>query len=88
MAIKKTDFPALTNYLNELFNDAAAHAVEKMVGPKVFQVKDTPFFTHDYQALHGATGIQKVAEGADLVSVNNVEGRLSSFFQTLTCSIA
>ena len=83
MAILRSDFPALTEYLDEIFNDEASAAVEQMVGPTIFESKDTPFFTFDYQANHGLNGIQKVAEGADYPKVNNQEGRLPSFFRAL-----
>lgn len=79
--ILRSDFPALTNYITDIFNEAASNNVAEMVGNKIFQVKETNRRTYDHLILHGLSGVQKVAEGADLPSVTVVQGDSVSWTQ-------
>jgi len=74
MAITTEDFPALTDYLNEIYNEAASQKVADMGGLKLFDASDYPFQTFDWLNLHGSAGITEVTPGADLPTINNVEG--------------
>jgi hypothetical protein len=74
MSIRVSDFSALCDDLQEVFQEASADAIAEMVGPKLFKVSDTDRRTFDYQVIHGISGIQKVAEGADLPRLSSVQG--------------
>ncbi|MFH2030830.1 MAG: hypothetical protein ABIJ40_09495, partial [Bacteroidota bacterium] len=72
--IKTTDFPALTAYLDSVYNEAASNTLADLVGFKVFKVGETPFQTHQHTILHGLGGLKKVAQGADFESLSLSEG--------------
>jgi len=72
--IKTTDFPALTDDLQSIFNESAKNAIADLVGFKLFNVKDTKRRNYDHLILHGISGAKKVAQGADLPSTDLVEG--------------
>jgi len=74
MAIRTTDFAALTDDLQEIFNEVAKTSVSDMTGFKLFNIKDTDRRTYDYLILHGMDVIKKVAEGADLPQATVVQG--------------
>jgi len=52
-----------------------------MVGPKIFEVKDTDRRTFDHLILHGVAGIQEVGDGQDFPSVTSVEGDSITYTQ-------
>ncbi len=79
--ISTKDFSSLTDDIQEIFDETAKRKVSENVGFRVFNVTDTNRLTYDYQALHGLTGIRKVAEGADLPHVTGVEGDSASWTQ-------
>ena len=81
MPITTTDFPALTDDLQEIFNQVAKQKVSENVGFRVFNIMDTNRKTYNYLALHGLSGIQKVAEGADLPNITGVEGDTATWTQ-------
>jgi len=81
MAITVNDFPALTDDLQEIFNEGAKRNVAEMVGNKVFEVRDTNRRTFDHLILHGVNGIQEVTPGADLPTVNTDEGDSITYTQ-------
>lgn len=84
MPILTTDFASLTDDVQEIFNEVARTKVSENVGFQLFNVMDTSRKTYDYLALHGITGIQKVAQGADLPNITGVEGKNSiAFFKSL-----
>jgi hypothetical protein len=74
MAILTTDFPKLTDDLQDIFNESAKNAIADMVGFQIFKVEDTNRLTYDHLILHGLGGVKKVAEGEDLASDTLVEG--------------
>ena len=53
MAIKTTDFSALTDDLQSIYNEASREAVAEMVGSKLFKVQDTNRRTYDHLILNG-----------------------------------
>lgn len=79
--ILRSDFPTLATYVTDIFNEAASSAVAEMVGNKIFQVKETNRRSYDHLILHGLSGIQKVAEGAELPGVSVVQGDSISWVQ-------
>lgn len=81
--IKTTDFPALTAYLDSVYNEAASNTLADLVGFKVFRVGETPFETHAHTILHGLGGLSKVAQGSDFANLSLAEGRITNFFQNL-----
>ncbi len=88
MSIRVSDFSALSDDLQEVFQEAASDAVAEMVGPKIFNFKDTDRRTYDYQVIHGLAGIEKVAEGADLPRLTAVQGDSATFTQSRFGAIA
>lgn len=81
MAILTSDFPSLTDDLQDIFNEVAKSNIADMVGNQVFEVKDTNRRTFDHLILHGLDVIQKVAQGADLPSATVVEGDAITYTQ-------
>ena len=81
MAITTTDFAALTDDLQSVFNEAASTAIAEMVGNQVFKVKDTNRRTHDHLILHGLDVVQAVAQGADLPTASSVQGDSATYTQ-------
>lgn len=72
----------MTVELQDIFNEASADAIAEMVGPKLFEVKDTTLRTFEYQVIHGLAGVSYVADGADLPSVTTTAGDQSSWTQS------
>jgi len=64
--ITTTDFPTLTQKLNEWFNEAASLAVEGWVGQELFDVGETNWQVYNGLILNGAAKFDRVAEGAQL----------------------
>jgi len=83
MAILTSDFSALTDDLQSIWNEAAKNSIADLKGFNLFNVKDTDRRTFDHLILHGMGGAKKVAQGADLPSLNLVQGRIINFFQNL-----
>lgn len=81
MAILTTDFAALTDDLQEIFNEVAKSNIADLVGNQVFEVKNTNRRTFDHLILHGIDVIQKVAEGQDLPSTSLVQGDSVTYTQ-------
>lgn len=69
-----TDFPALTDDLQEVYNEAASSAIAESVGMQIFDVKMTNRRTYDYLVLHSLDVIKTVAQGADLPVASTDEG--------------
>jgi hypothetical protein len=72
--IKTTDFPALTDDLQDIFKEYAKSAIADLKGFQLFNVKDTDRRTFDHLILHGMPGAQRVAQGSDLPKLDIVEG--------------
>lgn len=84
----RSDFSALTDDLQEVFQEAAADSIAEMVGPKLFDVKDTDRRTYDYLTMHGLAGVEKVAEGSDLPRLTAVQGDSATWTQSRYGAIA
>jgi hypothetical protein len=79
--ITVSDFSALTDDLQSIFNESAARAIAEMKGRTIFDVRDTNRRTYDHLVLHGLAGIERVAEGSDLPAISNVQGDSITFTQ-------
>lgn len=79
--ITRADFASLTDDLQGIFNEVANTEVAEMMGPKLFEVKDTERRTFDHLVLHGIAGIQEVGDGQDFPSVTSVEGDSITYTQ-------
>ena len=72
--ITVSDFPALTDDLQSIFNEVAKTKVAEMKGNKIFNVFDTNRRSFDHLILHGMGGIQEVTPGQDLPNITGEEG--------------
>jgi len=81
MAILTTDFNALTDDLQSIFNEVAKTKTAELTGNKIFDVKDTDRKTYDHLILHGLDVVRRVAEGADLPSTTIVQGDTITYTQ-------
>jgi hypothetical protein len=79
--ITVADFQALTDDLQEVFNEAAANKIAEGRGMEIFDVKDTDRRTYDYQIVHGVAGIREVTPGSNLPKVNSNQGDSATFTQ-------
>lgn len=79
MAFTTTDYPKLTQKLNEVFNETAAQEAEGWIGQQVFDVVDTDWKVYDYLVMHGAGNLSRVAEGQELPTVSSNEGDSAAF---------
>jgi len=77
MAIKTTDFPILTDDLQELTVTTMNHAVAEMdTADMLFDVKDVVRKTYDLGIIHGTSGVELVPEGSDYPRVSTEEGKV------------
>ncbi len=81
MPISTTDFPALTDDLQTIFNSTAKMKIADSVGMKIFGVRETNRRTHDHLTLHGADAIREVTPGADLPTVTLDQGDTITYTQ-------
>lgn len=72
--IRTTDYPALTDDLQKLFNESAALAVEGMKSRGLFAFIDTDRKTYDHLITYGLPGMSGIAEGQELPTVTSQEG--------------
>jgi hypothetical protein len=79
--IQVSDFSALTDDLQSIFNEASRNAIAEMKGQMFFDVRDTNRRTYDHLVLHGMAGIERVGEGADLPSIHSAQGDNITFTQ-------
>lgn len=68
------DYPALTDKLNEVFNESAALAMEGMKGTMVYDFIDTDWYTYNGVILNAVEGMRAVAEGQELPTAQSQEG--------------
>lgn len=80
--ITTSDFPSLTDDLQEIFNETAKSTLADMMGFKVFEIKETNRRTYDHLILHGLDVIRKVAQGSDLPTATVVEGDSITYTQS------
>lgn len=81
MPITTTDFPALVDDLESIFNERARVKLAESKGMELFDVQDSVRKTHQHLVLHGVGGIREVAEGADFPSIATDEGDNITFTQ-------
>ncbi len=81
MSILTTDFPTLTQKLNEWFNEAASLAVESWIGQQLFDVGETNWQTYNGLILNGAAKFDRIAEGQQLPVGSIAEGDSMSISQ-------
>jgi len=82
MAIKTTDFLALTDDLQELTSTWMKDKVDGMeTSNLLFDVKDMVRRTYDLQINHGTAGIERVGDGSDYPRANNTEGDSITYTQ-------
>lgn len=79
--ITTSDFPTLTQKLNEWFNEAASLNVESWIGQQLFDVGETNWQTYNGLILNGAAKFDRVAEGAQLPAGTISEGDNMSITQ-------
>lgn len=82
MPILTSDFAALTDDLQEAYNEASKEVLAEAVGMKIFKVQDTNRRTYDYLTVHGLDVIQLVAQGSDLPATTAVQGDTATWTQS------
>ena len=82
MPILTSDFAALTDDLQEIFEERAATRIAELKGLQVFDVRDTDRRTYDYLVMHGVDVISRVAEGSDLPKASTEQGDTATWTQT------
>jgi hypothetical protein len=80
--IRTTDFSALTDDLQEIFNEVAKTSVAESFGLSLFDAKNTDRKTYDYVVLHGLDVVKKVAEGSDLPTTTLVQSDTATWTQS------
>ena len=81
MAWTTTDFPALMDRMERIFNETAKRSIAANIGNQVFDVSMTDKEVEHYLSLHGAAGIKEVAQGGDFPKVSLKEGDTINFTQ-------
>jgi len=81
MPITVSDFSALTDDLQSIFNEVSKRKISESVGFKIFDVRETNRRTFDHLILHGLAGIQKVTPGQDLPLVTSEQGDTITYTQ-------
>ncbi len=79
MAFSTTDYPTLTQKLNEVFNESASQETEGWIGQQIFDIVDTDWKVYNLLVMHGAGNLSRVAEGGELPTVSSNEGDSASF---------
>ena len=75
MALKVTDYAALTTYLDGVMNEVRDIKVAEMkTSTMLFNVVDEARRTHIEQLLHGVKGIEEVADGSAFPRLTSDEG--------------
>lgn len=83
MALTVNDYPALTDDLQEVFNEVAASSIAEMpFMTGIFDVTDLPRRTYDMTIVHGLNGIERVAGGQELPTVSGNEGDSITYTQS------
>jgi len=79
--IRASDFAALTTELQDIFSEASADSISESKGMSIFDVSETELLDFKKQVLHGVSGIEEVADGADLPKVGGEEGDSITYTQ-------
>lgn len=75
MAIRVSDFSALTTYLDEVTNEVRDNKVAEMgAASMLFNFADEQRKTHIDQIVHGVAGIEEVPDGSDFPRLSGEEG--------------
>src|SRR3990167_4296085 len=82
MPLTTTDYPKLTQKLNEVFNESASSAMEEWIGRQIFDVIDTDWKIYDYLSLHGVGGFAGVDEAFHLVDQSMADVLTNGFSGT------
>lgn len=88
MPILTSDFSALTDDLQSIFNETAKRKVSDNKGFSVFNVFDTNRLTYTHLVLHGMSGIKRVTPGQDLPRLDTEQGDDISYTQEYFGAIA
>jgi len=81
MPITTKDFAKLTDDLQSIFNEVSRTNLSTMVGPTIFDVRDTNRLTYEHLILHGVQGVEDVSEGQDYPKVSTEEGDSITYTQ-------
>lgn len=79
--ILKTDFPTLTQKMNDWYNEGARDAIAEWVGKNYYDVGETDWEVFNTLNLYGLGRPSRVAEGAQYPSLNSEEGDSISLTQ-------
>jgi len=72
--IRRQDFEKLNEELQETYMESSVTAISEMVGPKLFETKETSLYDYLHQVLHGVSGIKRIADGENFPRVNSKQG--------------
>ena len=81
MAILKSDFPTLTQKLNDWYQEASRDAVSEWVGKNYYDVGETDWEVFNTLNLYGLGRPSRVADGAQFPGLNSEEGDSMSLTQ-------
>lgn len=81
MAILRSDFPSLTQKLNDWFNEGARDAIQEWVGKNYYDVGETDWEVFNTVNLYGLGRPSRVAEGAQFPALSTEEGDTLSLTQ-------
>lgn len=81
MAIRKTDFPTLTQKLNVWYNEAARDAIADWVGKDYYDVGETDWEVYNTLNLYGLDRPQRVTDGQQFPVQSSEEGDSISLTQ-------
>jgi hypothetical protein len=79
--ILKTDFPTLTEKMNDWYNEGARDAIGEWVGKNYYDVGETDWEVFNTLNLYGLGRPSRVAEGAQYPALNSEEGDSISLTQ-------
>ena len=81
MAIRKTDFPTLTQKLNSWFNESARNAIADWVGKDYYDVGETDWEVFNTLTIYGLGRPSRVADGQQFPQLQSEEGDSISLTQ-------
>lgn len=79
--IKTTDFPALTEELQSIFNQEAKQKISDMKGRELFDVEDTELLNYEHLVVHGLGHPSRLTEGQNIPIQNADEGDSITYTQ-------
>lgn len=81
MAILRSDFPGLTQKLNDWYNEASRDSVSEWVGKNYYDVGETDWEVFNTLNLYGLGRPQRTADGQQFSALNTEEGDTMSLTQ-------